>query len=391
MKAFTYLILFLLSCTVIHAQSFTMNQGGATVKNYYVELPYEVINGKIIVSAEIAGGKHRFIFDTGAPVIVSKELSAQIKSEVISSNRLRDANGNYDSVSIVRLNGITLGNVSFNAIPAIGTLPELYKCWNVDGVIGSNMLRNSIVSIQSDKHLIIITDQANKLTLNKKHSVPLITNEGNNTQSDPVIKVMLGKKVSLTLEFDTGDGGFLRFSEDYMNQLSKYVVYEVIDKGYGAGQIGGNGLQDNADKYLLKISSLMIGEGCFNNVITETNKGGSAAIGSRLLDYGNVTLDFVNGRFYFDARNETNDLNEKHWPIRPTVIGNKLVAGIVWAKALNLVKPGEQIITVNKKSFPEVNLCDMLNREPIIAGTDSATVTIKDKQGKERIIQIVKE
>ena len=135
----------------------------------------------------------------------------------------------------------------------------------------------------------------------------------------------------------------------------------------------------------------MIGEGCFNNVITETNKGGSAAIGSRLLDYGNVTLDFVNGRFYFDARNETNDLNEKHWPIRPTVIGNKLVAGIVWAKALNLLKPGEQIITVNKKSFPEVNLCDMLNREPIIAGTDSATVTIKDKQGKERIIQIVKE
>jgi len=391
MKTFIYLILFLLSCTVIHAQSFTMNQGGATVKNYYVELPYAVINGKIIVSVEIAGEKHRFIFDTGAPVIVSKELAAQIKAEVINNNRLRDANGGYDSVSVVRLNGIMLGNVNFNAIPAIGTLPELYKCWNVDGVIGSNIFRNSIVSIQSDKHLIIITDQANKLTLNKKHSVPLITNENNDTQSDPVIKVMLGKKVSLTLEFDTGDAGFLRFSNDYMNQLSKYAVYEVIDKGYGASQFGGHGLQDNSDKYLLKIPSLTIGEGYFNNVITETNKGGSAAIGCRLLDYGNVTLDFINSRFYFDARNETNDLYEKHWPIRPTVIGNKLVVGVVWTKALNQVKPGEQIMAVNEKAFPEVNLCDMINRQPIIAGTDSATVTIKDAEEKERLIDIVKE
>jgi len=391
MKTLASLILFLFSCAVIHAQSFTMNQGGATVNDYYIELPYEVINGKMIVPVEISGKKHRFIFDTGAPVTIDKELSSQLNAEIITQSKFEDANGSYDSVAVVRLENITLGNVSFNAIPAMGSLPKLYKCWGVDGVIGSNMLRKSIVSIQSDKHIIVITDQANKLNLNKKHSVPLITNENNNTQSDPVIKVIIGKKISLSLEFDTGDSGFLRFSDDYMNQLSKYGVYEVIDKGYGASQISGYGLQKSADKYLLKIPTIMIGEGVFINVITETNKGGSAAIGCKLLDYGDVTLDFINGKFYFDARNETNDLNEKHWPIKPTVTGNKLIVGIVWAKALNLIKPGEQIISVNGKTFPETNLCDIINRQPIIATTDTATVTIKDDKGKERVVDIVKE
>lgn len=391
MKAFTYLFIFLLNCTVVHAQSFTMNQGGATVKNYYVELPYEVINGKLIVSVEIAGGKHRFVFDTGAPVLVSTAFAAQIKAEVIGHNRLRDANGKDDSVSIVKLNGIALGNVSFDAIPAIGSLPDLYKCWDVDGSIGSNMFRNSIVSIQSDKHLIIITDQADKLTLNKKHSVPLITHEKYNTQSDPIFKIILGNKVPVLLEFDTGDPSFLRFSEDYMKQLSKYTVCEVIDKGYGAGQISAYGLQNNADKYLLKIPLLTIGAGSFNNVVTETNKGGSAAIGCRLLNYGNVTLDFINGRFYFDARDETNNLDEKHWPIKPTVVDNKLVVGVVWSKAKNLVKPGEQILSVNEKQFPEADLCNMISKQPILPTEDSARVTIKDAAGKERVVQIVKE
>jgi hypothetical protein len=42
--------------------------------------------------------------------------------------------------------------------------------------------------------------------------------------------------------------------------------------------------------------------------LRQTNKGGSAAIGSRLLDYGNVTLDFVGSKFYFNPLTETTDL-----------------------------------------------------------------------------------
>jgi hypothetical protein len=391
MKFIIYFVLFSALSTVGFSQTFTMNQGGANVKNYYVELPYESINGKMILSVGLKGKTHRFLFDTGAPTALNKELATQISADLMHTDIARDVNGHADSVSIVKLNDINLGNVTFSGIPSMCFLPDLYKCWNVDGVIGSNLLRSSIVSIVSAKHLIIIADQSDKLPLNKRHSVPLITNEGNNVQSNPVIKINLKNKVNLALQFDTGDNGFLRFTDDFMNQLAKYDVYETIAKGYGASQIGGGGLQANADKYLLKIPFLNIGSARFDNVITETNKGGTAGFGTKLLEYGNVTLDFINSKFYFDGYIETNDLNGKHWPFQPTVTDNKLVVGLVWDKAINLVKPGEQIVAINDEQFLQVNLCEMINRKPVLADKDSVTITIKNQQGAERKVKIIKE
>jgi hypothetical protein len=146
-------------------------------------------------------------------------------------------------------------------------------------------------------------------------------------QSTPVLQINLNKKLNLTLPFDTGDNGFLRFSEDLMNRIAKNDVFKVIDKGYGASMFGVQGLQDNADKYLLKVPSLTIGSARFDNVITETNKGSIPGIGTKLLNYGTVTMDFIHGKFYFDAIDDIRDLNEKQWPFQPTLNGDKIVVG----------------------------------------------------------------
>jgi hypothetical protein len=389
MKIIICCLISLLTVSVGFAQTFSFNQGGVKNAGYYEEIPFENVNGRIFVYPEIAGKKHKFILDTGSPTNISKELAIQLDLPVISKNIARDSNGNKDSLTAVNLNQIKLGDLIFNDIPA-GTLEsQLYKCWEIDGVIGSNMLRNSIVQVVNDKHIIIITDQPDNLKLDPKHSVPLRASTG---QSDPVITVKLNNKVNLYLEFDSGDNAFLRMSEDIMNQLTKYNAYEVLSKGYGANQFGVMGLQQNAEKYLIKIPSLKIGSARFDNTVTSTNKVSNPAIGSKLFDYGIVTLDFIHGRFYFDATNEVNDLNAKQWPFEPAIIGDKLVVGVVFEKAMNIVKPEQQIIAIDDKDFSTVDFCYMLNNGRYILGAkESATFTIKDAQGSVKKIEFKKE
>lgn len=390
-KSVYCLLLLALVRTLCAAQPLSLNQGGAISSNYYTELPYESINGKMIVRVELAGRPHRFLFDTGAPMELSKALAAELNASVIHRSMSSDINGAVDSVSVVKLDSIKLGNVTFAGIPALLLFPDFYKCWNIDGVIGSNIFAHSIVSIAGDRHVIIITDDAGKLSLNEKHSVPMMTNNPGNLQNKPVIKIEMGGKVNLSLDFDTGNSDFLHFTDDVMTKLAPYQVYSVLAKGYGASSVGSFGLQADADKYLLKVPYLKIGEARFNNVITQTNKGGMPSIGSKVLNYGNVTLDFINGKFYFDALTGTNDLNEKQWPFQPALKGNQLVVGLIWDKGISLVKSGEQIIAIDGKDYTQPDLCELLNKGAVLAGKETAAITLKNSAGQQRNIQISKE
>jgi hypothetical protein len=391
MKPLALLFCLLTAYACALAQSTSLNQGGPTTSKYYTELPYEMVNGKMFVQVEIKGRQHKFLFDTGAPVAVSPKLLAELHLTAIHQGSFTDVNGSTTTASTVKLDSIKLGDITFNGIPAITLFPEWYNCFGIDGVIGSNILRQSAVKLVSDKHLLIITDQPDKLALNKKHSVPLITNANANQQSDPQLKIMLNGKVSLTLGFDTGDNAFLRFSDDLMQQLAKYKSYDVVAKGFGATSIGENGLQASADKYLLKIPFINIGSARFDNLITQTNKGGIPGIGTKLLDYGDITLDYINGKFYFDAKNEVNAPDDKQWPFQPTYADGKLIVGVVWQKGLDKVKPGEQIMAVDDKNISQLTLCQLMDSGPILGDKQAAVITLKAADGRERKLKIDKE
>jgi hypothetical protein len=381
--------LLLLLSPVCLAQKFTFNQGGTDAKNYYEEIPYENINGKIFLEGEIAGKKHRFLFDTGAPVAISKELAAELSAKVIHKDIIGDAYLHKDSVTTVELNDLKLGGLTFNHIPAVTLFPDFYKCYHIDGVIGSNLLRNSIVSIVDSKHIIIFTDQKSKLNLKSKNSVPLISNVG--LQSDPQIKMVMKDKVTITIPFDTGDNDFLRINDKMITSLKQYAWFDTLATGFGASGISAMGLQNAANKYLFKVAFLTVGNGRFNNLIVESNQDAIPAIGSKLLNYGTVTLDYINGKFYFDATESVTDLGEKQWPFRPAFADNKFAVGIVWQKAVGLLKQGEQIMAIDGTDYSNFTLCDLITAKPPLYGKESAVITLKDAQGNIRKISIKKE
>ncbi|WP_316747344.1 retropepsin-like aspartic protease [Pedobacter gandavensis] len=195
MKRLLLIISLILPSFTVFSQGINYNTGETSTKNYYQEIPYESINGKMIVEVKVAGKNCRFLFDTGAPTSISKELALTSGSKNLQMGLISDANGLKDSVLVVLTKSIQIGDLDFNNITAIALIPEFMKCWNLSGIIGSNLLRNSIVRIDAAKKIITLTDQADRLNLSKKHSTPLALN---NNQSDPGIIVDLGRRVSGT-------------------------------------------------------------------------------------------------------------------------------------------------------------------------------------------------
>jgi len=386
-----YRLLFL-SCLLLltkysFSQGISYNKGGTKVKDYFLEIPYQDISGKLIIKVQLNHVDYNFLFDTGAPTCLSTKVRDAINADKQAEGRVNDVNGNQASQPTVVIKDIALGNLHFYDTPAIVGVPEFFQCWNVDGILGSNLLRNSIVQINSNKKTIIITDQAEKLQLDIKSSANLSLDT---VQSYPVFNAKLADNSTLPISFDTGDSGLLSLSDQSMQQLKKSNVFESITKGYGANQVGFFGLEKYNQKFLLKFPEINIGGIQLKNVMTVTDKGSGARMGSKLLAYGIVTIDFVNRNFYLQSDNKKIDVAEKTWPFQPTFNNNKLVVGLVWSEAGNSVVQGEQIVDVDGTSYADVDLCHLLNNKPILEGKEQATITLRSEKGELRKIKVEK-
>lgn len=377
----------LISCvSKVYAQRVTFNKGGINGKHYYEEIPYEFINGRIYLTPHFNGKKYKFLLDTGAPTQIGAELFKEIKAEVINKTDITDAAGNKTSLPIVSIKEFKLQGLVFNGIPALVSESELYKCLEIDGVLGSNVLRNSIVQINPAKHIVIITDDETKLTLDHGRQSELSWGE---PQSYPFITVKLSDHQILKVGFDSGTYNFLRLSDKDLVKLGDSKVFEKLLSGYGASSRSLLGLQKPDSLFRLKLFSLNVNGSVFTNVVTETSKSNNSRLGTKLLDYGPITLDFLHHQFYFSTEKHSYDLQEKLWAFKPVIDQNKLVVGVVWESLKGKVNVGEEILEIDGKSCANMNLCNWVNggSEGVMTG-NTTTVKIKDKDGNVKEIQL---
>ncbi|PTQ96856.1 aspartyl protease [Mucilaginibacter yixingensis] len=380
------IIALLILCTQVGCTQSRYNQGAATTKNYYEELPYDDLNGKFFVTVEVNGKPRRFLFDTGAICMVSDQLADEMNLTNIHTDDVVDVNGTHFKMHDVKLD-IKCGSTLFAGTPALrGLQGEVFKCWSVDGIIGSNMLRNSLVRFNSAKHTIIITDQKDKLQLNSKNSGKL--NIHTDGQSTPILTIPFGKNATMAMEFDSGDNKMLRLTDGLVNQITKGSVYRVVGLGYGANNMGAMGLQKDAPKRRLYIPSFNLGSTQFNNSVTDTNDSGIPGIGTELLKYGTLTLDYINQKYYFDPITPTVNLDARGWPVALTVKNNQLIIGATWDALKDMAKPGEQVIAVDEKDYSHIDLCDLVNKKPVLDGKQTAVLTIKNADGSTRQLTI---
>lgn len=382
------LIIGIVSYNKTYGQELSFNQGGTINKDFFEVLPYENNNDKIIVNAEINGKKRRFLWDTGSTTIISEGLFRELKSKVIQKQLVLDIFKNKDTLVVVSLNELKLGSVIFNSIPAsvMKFSQDWFKCLNVEGIIGSNMLRNSIVQISSKDNTITITDNQKKITLNKNSASKMKLDKSSN----PFIQIVTNE-IPLEVLFDSGNNAFFSLSNGLFNNIvkgEKNNPFEIISTGIGSNAFGLLGSENNTERYRLNVPLLKINKGKFVNAIVETSNTIQSNIGAELLKYGIVTLDYLNKKFYFEPFESEVNLKEKKWPISPTVANGQLAVGVIWGELKGQINLGDKIISIDSTNYENWDICNLLVLK--LTDKDKANLTLKDKSGSVKQIEIHK-
>jgi hypothetical protein len=266
----------------------------------------------------------------------------------------------------------------------------VFDCFDVDGIIGSNLLRKSIVQIHSKNKRLILTNDSKKLNLNEENASKLML-IGN--QSSPYISIkLIGEETGgENLLFDTGASGFYDLCKKNYNILSEKKIAEIISKSDGSSSVGMFGIADKSEQFLLKIPELKVNNQVFKNVVTITGNDDNSRIGSDILKYGIVTLDFAKKIFYFEAFEPINDLDEKLLGFTPTIQNNKLVVGFIWDDLLGeKIEFGDEIIEVNGIHVQSQNICNFINKQSIFKNSDTLNIVFKNKKGETNKIELIK-
>jgi predicted aspartyl protease len=373
------------------AQNIDLNKGNTKEESYYTEIQFEYVNGKIIMPILINEKTYRFLLDTGAPNLITKKLAETLKQKSLQEIKVSDANDNKSSMNFVELPNITIGNVVFENSVALSSNDDgnlVFDCFNLDGFIGSNLLRNSILQIDTRNKTLIITNDEKKLKLNKKNSIELSL-IGN--QSSPYIWIKLigknsGKEQVL---LDTGMKGFYDISNRNYSLLKNENIFKIISTGIGSKEIGLFGNSKDSEQLKIFLPEMKISNSSFLNISTITTNDKNSRIGIELFENGIATLDFKNKKFYFDQYGINTDLNEKQLGFSPTILNQKLSIGIVWDEKLkDKIFSGDEIIEINGKNYENYLLCDLINKKSIFKEIEIVNIKIRNKSGEIRDINL---
>ncbi len=355
----TVIVLFLV--LAVQAQPFDFKAGGFVLTEYTIELPYQNINGKIIVEVVLKNKKRRFLLDTGAPLAISQQLFDELSPAILTKQLISDINQKSDSLFFVSIDSLSFNGVLATGIPAIvlNNNPIL-DCLKLDGFLGSNILRNSVVQFDSRNQVISITDDISKLFKDELTGSEMLLDG----QASPFLKFNIGKKISEYVMFDSGSDVFYSMSQEKVKKFSRAKDFTLIHEAEGSNQVGLYGVANKEKTSLLRIPYIQLNTARFYNIISETSNNNNSRIGSAVLDYGLLTLDYKEKKFYFNKFEENASFENRQFQISPTFMDNKLCVGKIWAKELErMISVGDEIISVNDWPVHDLSLCDALNGE----------------------------
>lgn len=359
------LVVLLILPVGVCSQRVKLNRGKPTARKYLSSVEYLEVRGKIIIPVEIQGQTYSFLFDTGAPNLITRELRNKIEAKPLNLITVRDANDSSRKLEVISIPLISIGSAQFEDSPTLVNEAEsnfILDCFQVDGIIGSNMVRKSVVHIDSENKTLSVSNDPENFDLAGLEPIELSLSEG---QSSPYMWIRLtgDEKAREYVLFDTGMQGFYDMSLSNYDKLQELGAFGESESGRGKKSVGLFNDSDSQTHYRLTIPQIDIGPYDFYNILTVTMTADRSRIGSEILKYGKVTLDYKNAKLYFHPFEKSPDLSEKSLGFSPTIRDGEVVVGIVWSEELpQKLNYGDKILSVNGKDIAGADPCEFLSQ-----------------------------
>lgn len=355
--------LFLVTCSLF-GQNVNFDEGNIAQKKYFETIPYEFVFGKIVIPVEINNKSYRFLLDTGAPNLISKEIYEALNINKLDSILISDANNLVQKMFATNIPKIQLKDLIFeNQVALVFDFKQhaLLNCFNIDGIIGSNLLKNSILKVSKTEQKIYITDQIKLLQPKSKPAkLKLIGSQ----KAPYVISNLVGIGKTKAVDYvliDTGMDGMYEMSNRVFDTFEKHQIFETIATSTGVSGIGVFGAGEPKEQKLFHVKTAQFAAQTFENMFANTTDDNNSRIGLDFLDHSDLIIDFKHKKVYFEGKNKV-ALTDKAPKYEPTMIDNQFVIGLVWDQELaKKMKFGDKIISIENTYINAIDFCDILS------------------------------
>ncbi|MBR9914431.1 MAG: clan AA aspartic protease [Algicola sp.] len=285
-----------------------IDKGTVSKTDFEETTDIELINNLVITEVKIKGKTYKFLFDSGAPLSISETIQNDLDFKILSSDYIVDSDNNRKKVDWVQLDEIQIGKLSFNNQTAfVGNFSSnpVLKCLGIDGIIGSNLIRQMNTTINQQEKSIIFSDK-NKPVIDYDFSIPFKSD----VQHNIFIDLKIGDIRLNNVLIDYGSNAGFSIDADIWSKLKANGIIEKTITEEGIQQAGIIGEPILFLREYAIIDDLSIGNHELNVIVLRTGK--TTSIGNRILSKYLITIDWKTKTLYF-TQDEFTHFNEEYY------------------------------------------------------------------------------
>ncbi|MDR2234875.1 MAG: retroviral-like aspartic protease family protein [Chryseobacterium sp.] len=346
MKKILYTVLLLSGITVSGQGKKFFESGDVRLQSLVEKINMKYTYDLPFVQVMINGKPYNFLFDTGAPTVISSAVYKELGLQKKHSSSVKDSQKNKQEQIFTILPEMTVDKAVFKNVGAIvmdfGT--SEFGCFKMDGILGANQMAKLVWRVDYNGNSLEAAKNLSQFDLSGYDIVIPFDPE---TQKTPVIKTkILDKNTKLT--FDTGFSGRLKIGESHYDEKKAGPGIEV----YGTNSVGAYGAGKPMPGHIFRIPELALGNKTFANEIIST--GSSNLIGNEFFKDFIFILDWSESKIYMKRiKNEPVKLESFGFGYR--FIDAKPTVAFVFQEENFPLKIGDSIISINDIALDHLN------------------------------------
>ncbi len=348
------------------------------------QMPFQLVNGFIVVEMSIGNKKGNFILDTGAGTLISEDFAKDLSFKTLGKQKHRDVAGRKMFLKTVVFDKIAVGGIDFQGIVAsvsdfqiLKTLKTGLCMDNISGLMGVNVMNKGIWQIDYHNKKIIITDSRDSLNYPTDKQMINFYATGKGT---PIIRMTHKDTYLGEAELDTGNSGFIDIPKKTLHNLP-FLKDFIKKQGISAGLFG----LSRDTSLITQLPKLTLGQRFeTQNAVVSFS---SSLIGAPLIDYDFlkdyvVTIDWKYQEITFSGYKTSLEKPFFSYGFTPKMTEGKLTIASLLERS-NADKAGfklnDHILQINDvdcRNITQARYCD-LRQQNIIEHSNTLILTIQ--------------
>jgi hypothetical protein len=373
----------------------TWEEGSIDSINYVSTVPFEYRAGLPIIEVEINGVNALFLFDTGAPNVVSTELAAKLGMTTTKFGKINDSGGNSSKEGEkVHIDSLTIGGIKFrhtNALVMDLKSSFVFDCIGFDGIIGANLMRLAKWKIDYQNQSISLSNEVTNFSIPNHTDKISFSTKATYT---PVVDLRIGEKVIRNVTFDSGSNGGISIANSHFSYFWEQDHDLKLAISKGATNYGVYGKSKNDSTIYALTHKLSLGDVSLDSSIVEFKRH-SNIIGTKLFRNYDVILDWDSHSIWLLENSEYDRATLLDYGFHIDIRDNKFYVGSVYSdKTMKAsgIQVGDQILKANDVDFSRLSkteACNFVRKQKKIADAQSV-VFVFDQKGTERTVRLEK-